>query len=90
MYILLNKNNVVQENIPDIDPTFPGIPIEERYTEDFVKRMVHVADDEQVTQGMVYDTDTGTFSLPPPPAPEETTQTEQEIPEAQTEGGDET
>lgn len=35
MYILLDKGKV-REIIPDIAPMFPGIPIEARYTAEFV------------------------------------------------------
>lgn len=35
MYILL-EDNKVKEIIPDIAPIFPGIPIEARYTAEFV------------------------------------------------------
>ncbi len=68
MYILLN-NNTVAEIIPDEDPIFPGIPIEQRYAPDFVAKLLHVADDTAVKQNQVYDPETGTFSDPPVPEP---------------------
>ena len=68
MYILLN-NNTVAEIIPDEDPIFPGIPIEQRYAPDFVAKLLHVADDTAVKQNQVYDPETGTFSDPPAPEP---------------------
>lgn len=68
MYILLN-NNAVAEIIPDEDPIFPGIPIEQRYAPDFVSKLLHVADDTAVKQNQVYDPETGTFSDPPAPEP---------------------
>lgn len=64
MYILLNENNV-QEIIPDFDPVFPDIPIEERYAADFVAQLLHVADDVAVEQHWIYDPATGAFSAPP-------------------------
>ena len=68
MYILLN-NNTVAEIIPDEDPIFPGILIEQRYAPDFVAKLLHVADDTAVKQNQVYDPETGTFSDPPVPEP---------------------
>lgn len=68
MYILLT-NNTVAEIIPDEDPIFPGIPIEQRYAPDFVAKLLHVADDTAVKQNQVYDPETGTFSDPPAPEP---------------------
>lgn len=68
MYILLT-NNTVAEIIPDENPIFPGIPIEQRYAPDFVEKLLHVADDTAVKQNQVYDPETGTFSDPPAPEP---------------------
>lgn len=70
MYILLT-NNTVAEIIPDENPIFPGIPIEQRYAPDFVAKLLHVADDTAVKQNQVYDPETGTFSDPPVPEPPE-------------------
>nr|DAT53077.1 MAG TPA: hypothetical protein [Caudoviricetes sp.] len=67
MYILLSESNYVAELIPDENPIFPGIPIEQRYTPDFVAKLLHVADDTAVKQNQVYDPETGTFSDPPVP-----------------------
>lgn len=71
MYILLSEANYVAELIPDEDPIFPGIPIEQRYAPDFVAKLLHVADDTAVKQNQVYDPETGTFSDPPVPEPPE-------------------
>jgi hypothetical protein len=71
MYILLSESNYVAELIPDEDPIFPGIPIEQRYAPDFVVKLLHVADDTAVKQNQVYDPETGTFSDPPVPEPVE-------------------
>lgn len=71
MYILLSASNTVAEIIPDENPIFPGIPIEQRYTPDFVAKLLHVADDTDVKQNQVYDPETGTFSDPPVPEPVE-------------------
>lgn len=68
MYILLN-NNAVAELIPDEDPIFPGIPIEQRYTPDFVAKLLRVADDTEVKQNWIYDAEMCTFAEPPAPEP---------------------
>lgn len=67
MYIRLDENNIVQEIIPDIDPVFPGVPIEKRYPPAFVAALLHVEDSTEVEQGLMYDEDTGTFVEPPVP-----------------------
>ena len=60
MYAYIDKK-IVKEIIADIDPIFPGAPVEQRYSADFLSRCVHTAD-ANVKVGMVYDAKTGTFS----------------------------
>lgn len=69
MYILLDEKGAAQELIPDIDPVFPGVPIEERYAPDFVSRLIHVPDDTEVQQRWVYDRESGLFNQPTPEVP---------------------
>ena len=57
-------NNTVRELIPDIDKTFPTVPIEQRYPADVLDKCVHVADDADVRVGMIYNADTGEFKEP--------------------------
>ena len=57
-------DKIVREVIPDIDPLFPGIDIKERYPADMLAKCVHVDDGADVKQGMVYDAESGTFSMP--------------------------
>lgn len=57
-------DKIVREVIPDIDPIFPGIDINERYPADMLAKCVHVDDGADVKQGMVYDAESGTFSAP--------------------------
>lgn len=71
MYLLISEANYVAEIIPDEDPIFPGVPIEHRYTPDFVAKLLHVPDGSDVKQNQVYDPETGTFSDPPIPEPPE-------------------
>ncbi len=68
-YVRLN-NNVVVEIIPEFDPVFPNVPITERYPAEFVKKLVAVDDSVEVRVGMVYNAETGVFSVPEPPAVE--------------------
>lgn len=72
MYILLTEQNTVAEIIPDENPFFPNIPIEQRYAPDFVAKLMHVSDDTEVAQNWVYDPETQTFSEPVIPEPEPT------------------
>ena len=69
LYILLDEKGTAQELIPDIDPVFPGVPIEERYAPDFVSRLIHVPDDTEVQQRWVYDRESGLFNQPIPEVP---------------------
>lgn len=70
MYILLSETNAVYEIIPDIDPVFPGVPIEARYAPEFIKNLKYFPDSVEVEQNWVYDPETNTFSTPPEPPPE--------------------
>ena len=66
---MLDEKGTAQELIPDIDPVFPGVPIEERYAPDFVSRLIHVPDDTEVQQRWVYDRESGLFNQPIPEVP---------------------
>ena len=68
MYIRLDADNIVREIIPDIDPIFPAIPIEERYPAAFVASLMYVEDGTAVAQNLLYDKKIGTFVEPPEPA----------------------
>lgn len=54
----------VAEIIPDENPIFPGIPIGQRYSAEFVKKLFPVEDDVEVEQNWEYNEQTGTFALP--------------------------
>lgn len=81
MYLLISETNYVAEIIPDEDPIFPGVPIEHRYTPDFVAKLLHVADDTDVKQNQIYDPETGTFSDPPAPEPPEPSPDPEPVPQ---------
>lgn len=68
-YIRLNASNVVMEIIPGEDSRFPGIPIEQRYSADFIAALIQTADETEVEQNWVYNPDDQTFSAPPAPEP---------------------
>lgn len=68
-YIRLNASNVVMEIIPGEDSRFPGIPIEQRYSADFIAALIQTADETEVEQNWVYNPDDQTFSEPPAPEP---------------------
>lgn len=72
MYILLTDDNTVAEIIPDENPVFPGVPIEERYAPDFVAQLIRVSDETEVGQNWLYDEETQTFSAPVLDEPETT------------------
>lgn len=72
-YLLLSSENVLTQIIPEEDPVFPGVPIEERYTAEFLAQCV-VRSDEQIAAqgihtGMIYDPETEMFNDPPEPEP---------------------
>ena len=60
MYYIYLKDNVAYEAIPEINPTFPDIPIEERYTAEFLSHCVQ--SDQDVAQGWIYEN--GEFHAP--------------------------
>ena len=63
MYVYVN-NGVATQLIPDYDPVFPEVAIEDRYSESFRKRLVHVDDAANVYTGMSYNSETGEFFYP--------------------------
>ena len=63
MYVYVN-NGVATQLIPDFDPVFPEVAIEDRYSASFRKRLVHVDDAANVYTGMSYKSETGEFFYP--------------------------
>lgn len=79
MHIFINKldGNTVGAIVNEVDPSFPDIPITERYSEEFLEECIQVAEEDfealGIRTGMVYDFETGEFSEPeitPQPDPE--------------------
>lgn len=52
MYVYL-VDNIAYELIPIINPAFPDIPIEQRYTTEFLSHCVYTED--YVEQGYIYE-----------------------------------
>ena len=65
--VYLNPDNTVREIVPDY-----ALPVSKWYGPSFASRCVDAPDD--VVQGMVYDSETRTFSEPVEPATEPTTE----------------
>lgn len=64
MYIYLTKNNRVKEIIPTFNPLLPGVPINERYPEEFIDLLVEVEDNDSIQEGFIYDNLTKSFREP--------------------------
>lgn len=65
-----SESRRVVEIIPEFDPIFPNVPIDERYTKEFISALVEVADNVEVEEGMMYDWVHGTFTEYTEPIPE--------------------
>lgn len=68
-------NNTVNEIIPDFDPIFPNIPIEQRFSAAFCKELREIPAEQegQVCPGWTYNADTDVFEEPVPQEPETAT-----------------
>lgn len=64
MYVRKNKQNKVEEIIPEYNTAFPGVSLAERYPREFMSGLIAVDDDVEVEVGMVYDAATNTFYKP--------------------------
>lgn len=68
-YIYVNDDFSVGAILCGEDPAFPGVPVEERFSADFLAKCVQVSDDTVIENGAKYDPESGTFYVPEPPAP---------------------
>jgi hypothetical protein len=68
-YVYIEEGKA-HEIIPEFDPVFPGVPMSERYSPDFIAKCVKAADSAAVEFGWIYDEGAGVFSAPPEPEPE--------------------
>lgn len=62
MYVKL-ENDTVVEIIPDEDPSFPGVPIEKRYDQNFISKLIHIDNEVDVRLGSTFIA--GQFINPP-------------------------
>ena len=63
------KDNIVITIEPEFIDIFPDIPIEERYSKEFLENCIAVDEDVEVQTGMIYEDDI--FEFPPEPELEE-------------------
>ena len=66
-YYILLVNYIAGQSIPEFDEDFPGVPIDQRFSPDFLCACVE--SDTQIQSGWIYDAEMGNFSEPPPPEP---------------------
>lgn len=65
MKYLRMEDNRVLEIIPEFDPVFPNIPLDQRYAPDFISRLLPVEDNVEVEQNWLYSAEEQTFTPPP-------------------------
>ena len=72
-YVYVGGDFSVGSIIPDEDPIFPGIPVEQRYSTELLKQCIAVEDSvaEAIEAGSKYDPESGMFYVPEPPSVEE-------------------
>lgn len=63
-YIYLHDGKSVHEIQPENNPDFPGVPINERFSSEYLSRCIAVNDDIEVQPGWTYDKDTSAFYEP--------------------------
>ena len=68
-YIYINDDFSVGAILCGEDPVFPGVPVEERFSADFLAKCVQVSDGTVIANGAKYDPESGTFYVPEPPPP---------------------
>lgn len=68
-YIYITDDFSVGAILAGEDPTFPDVPIEERFSADFLTKCVQVSDNVVVESHMKYNPESGTFYVPAPPPP---------------------
>ena len=64
MKYLYLENGIVHEIIPSIDPMFPDVPINQRYSVAFLSKCVSIDESVIVNVGDLYDSTTGIISSP--------------------------
>lgn len=72
-YAYINKNKIVSQFIHDEDPMFPGVPLEQRYSSEFIRQLVP-CNDESVKLNWKYEE--GEFHEPEPEPSDEISDSE--------------
>lgn len=88
-YARIDNEGIVREIIPEFDPTFPGIPITERFHKSIVDTLVEIPAGLDVEEQWAYSEETGFVApvTPEPMVPEESSDiSEEEATQAYKEG----
>lgn len=77
MYLYINpETQILMEILPEEDAQFPGIPITERYSQEYLAQCIirtpPQIDEQGIVVGMQYDKEKDSWSVPPMPEPEPT------------------
>ena len=84
-YIYLNNLGEVREFIDEFNPAFPDIPIEDRYSKDFLNQCLIMTEEEienkKIHLGIYYNKEKNIFYYPTPPSDEEIPSNEENIQE---------
>lgn len=83
MYLYINpETQILMEILPEEDEQFPGIPIIERYSQEYLNQCIirtpTQIDEQGIVVGMQYDKEKDSWSVPPMPEPEPTPEPEPE------------
>lgn len=64
-YIYLDENKKVINIIPEFDKTFPDVPIQKRYSKDFLSKCIIVSDPlVEIEQHYIYHPEDNSFEKP--------------------------
>ena len=75
MYLYINpETQILMEILPEEDEQFPGIPITERYSQEYLNQCIirtpTQIDEQGIIVGMQYNKEKDSWSVPPMPEPE--------------------
>ncbi len=84
-YVVLDSRGRAQEVLLQEDPLFPNVPLEERYSMEFLNQCLQVPDSVDIILGNVWDSENGKFIAPPiPPTPDLEEEPDPELPPSPT------
>ena len=66
-YVVLNTLGQAQEILLQKNPLFPDVPLEARYSMEFLNQCLQVPDSVDIILGNVWDSENVKFIAPPPP-----------------------